>query len=122
MTSRWLQDEDLPTWAHTALLVLVVAPFAGFLIWPGVRAVTTGVLPPMSGPEFGQWMFGNQELRGQHAVLAGYALCGLGLALLSVAAAYSRWAQHHRLLRVSPWGFLTCALVFYSYVLRVVNS
>jgi len=122
MTSRWLQDEDLPTWAHTALLVFVIAPFAGLLIWPGVQAVATGVLAPTPGPEFGQWMFGSDELRGHNAVLAGFALCGLGLALLSVAAAYSRWAQHHRVLRILPWMLLACAVLFHTYVIRAVRQ
>jgi len=121
MKSRLPQDEDLPTWAHTALLVLIAAPFAGLLIWPGVTAVASGVLPPISGPEFGQWMFGNRELRGHHAVLAGSALCGLGLAILLLAAAYSRWAQHHPMLRIFPWVFLACAVVLYSYAMKAVQ-
>jgi hypothetical protein len=121
MKSPWPKDEELATWAHTMVLILVVAPFAGFLLWPGLRAITTGVLPPMSGPEFGQWVFGNRELLGGDAVLAGSALCGLGFATLAVAAGYSRWAVRVRLLRALGWVLMACALAFYAYAMRAVQ-
>ena len=121
MKSTWPKDEELPSWAHTVLLVLVVAPFAATLLWPGLKAITSGVLPPMSGPELGQWIFGNRELRGTHAVLAGFALCGLGAAMLAVAAGYSRWAERSRSLRLLGWTAFACALTFYAYVVRAVQ-
>lgn len=121
MKSTWPRDEDLPTWAHTLLLVLVVAPFAVLLLWPGLKAITGGVLAPMGGPQLGQWMFGNRELRGAHAVLAGFALCGLGAAMLAVAAGYSRWAEQSRMLRLLGWAACAGALAFYGYVVRAVQ-
>ncbi|WP_309626690.1 hypothetical protein [Methylibium sp.] len=121
MASGWIQDDDLPTWAHTALLMIVVSPFALLLIWPGSRAVATGVLLPMMGPEFGQWMFGHQELRGHHAVLAGWVLISLGVTFFALGASFSRWAQERLLMRTLPWVLLIFDLVFYSYVLQVVK-
>ncbi len=121
MASGWIQDDELPTWAHTALLMIVVSPFALLLIWPGSRAVATGVLLPMMGPEFGQWMFGHQELRGHHAVLAGWVLISLGVTFFALGASFSRWAQERLLMRTLPWVLLIFDLVFYSYVLRVVK-
>ena len=121
MASGWIQDNDLPTWAHTALLMIVVSPFAVLLIWPGSRAVATGVLLPMMGPEFGQWMFGHQELRGHHAVLAGWVLTSLGVTFFALGASFSRWAQERLLMRTLPWVLLIFDLVFYSYVLQVVK-
>ena len=121
MASGWIQDDDLPTWAHTALLMIVVSPFALLLIWPGSRAVATGVLLPMMGPEFGQWMFGHQELRGHHAVLAGWVLISLGVTFFALGASFSRWAQERLLMRTLPWVLLIFDLVFYSYMLQVVK-
>lgn len=121
MANGWIQDDDLPTWAHTALLMMVVSPFAILLIWPGSRAVATGVLLPMMGPEFGQWMFGNKELRGDHAVLAGWVLISLGVTFLALGASYSRWAQERLLLRAMPWVLLIFDIAFYSYVLQMVE-
>ena len=121
MASGWIQDDELPTWAHTALLMIVVSPFAVLLIWPGSRAVATGVLLPMMGPEFGQWMFGHQELRGHHAVLAGWVLISLGVTFFALGASFSRWAQERLLMRTLPWVLLIFDLVFYSYVLQVVK-
>ena len=121
MASGWIPDDDLPTWAHTSLLMVVVSPFALLLIWPGVMAVATGVLLPMMGPEFGQWMFGNRELRGHHAVLAGWVLISLGVTFLALGVSFSRWAQEHLLMRALPWGLLVADMFFYAYVLRVVK-
>ena len=121
MANWWIQDDDLPTWAHTALLVIIVSPFAILLIWPGSRAVATGVLLPMTGPEFGQWMFGNKELRGHHAVLAGWVLISWGVTFLALGASYSRWAQGSLLLRSMPWVLLIFELAFYFYVLRMIK-
>lgn len=121
MASGWIQDDDLPTWAHTALLMIVVSPFALLLIWPGSRAVATGVLLPMMGPEFGQWMFWHQELRGHHAVLAGWVLISLGVTFFALGASFSRWAQERLLMRTLPWVLLIFDLVFYSYMLQVVK-
>ena len=116
------QDDDLPTWAHTTLLMIVVSPFALILIWPGLRAVATGILLPMTGPDFGQWMFGNQELRGDHAVLAGWVLISLGVTFFALGASFSRWAQERLLIRALPWILLTLDMFFYAYVLHVVKG
>ena len=121
MAIGWIQDDDLPTWAHTALLMIVVSPLALLLIWPGSRAVATGVLVPMTGPEFGQWMFGQQELRGGHAVLAGWVMICLGVTFLALGASFSRWAQERMLMRALPWVLVILDMGFYSYVLRVVE-
>ena len=116
------QDDDLPTWAHTALLMIVVSPFALLLIWFGSRAVTTGILFPMTGPEIGQWMFGNQKLLGDHAVLAGWVLISLGCTFFVLGASFTRWAQERLLIRALPWILLTLDMFFYVYVLHVVKA
>ena len=58
---------------------------------------------PMMGPEFGQWMFGHQELRGHHAVLAGWVLISLGVTFFALGASFSRWAQERLLMRTLSW-------------------
>ncbi len=120
MTNWSIQDDDLPTWAHTLLLLAVVSPFAALLIWPGLRAVANGVLLPMMGPEFGQWLFGQAALRGNHAVLAGWVLISLGMTFLALGAAFSRWAEDRPLLRALPWGLLVFDAAFYYYALQVI--
>ena len=91
------------------------------MIFPGVRAVATGLLPPMAGPELGQWMFGEQELRDGQAVLAGWVLISFGLTFFSIAAAFSRWAQDRLLLRALPWILAVFDIAFYSSVLHAIK-
>lgn len=121
MVNGWMQDDDLPNWGHTVLLIIIVSPFALLLIFPGVRAVATGILPPMAGPELGQWMFGQQELRDDQAVLAGWVLISFGLTFLSLAAAFSRWAQDILVLRALPWVLAVFDIAFYSSVLHAIK-
>ena len=78
MPNRWLQDDDLPTWAHTTCVLSIVSLFALPLIWSGLKAIALQSLPPMMGPEFDVWMFGPRELQGGAAVLAGLSLMVFG--------------------------------------------
>lgn len=120
MAFRWPKDEDLPTWAHTAAVFLILTPFAAFLIWPGLKAVMSGALPPVAGPSIGVWMFGDKVLHGDDAVRAGWALIFMGMAFLSIGVTFSRWAQFHPVARAIPWALFACAIAFYVYVVRNV--
>lgn len=96
-------DETLPTWLHTLLLLLVVSPFALFLFWHGVHAITSAQLEPLSGPEFGQFFFGSLPLHGKAARVAGCSLVALGGAFVAMAVQFSRLRQGHSFFRWVPW-------------------
>ncbi len=115
-----VRDEDLPTWAHTSLVMLIVSPFALLLIVPGLKAVITTVLPPMMGPDFGFWLFGQDTLHGHHAVLAGLSLITGGVAFLGIGASFCRWAQHNSVIRLGLWAFWAFCVVLYFCTLKIV--
>lgn len=119
--SIWrVRDEDLPTWVHTSLVMLIVSPFAFFLIVPGVRAVVTATLPPIMGPDFGYWLFGKNTLHGGHAVLAGISLITGGVAFLGVGASFCRWAQKISTIRLTLWAYWTFCVALYFCTLKIV--
>lgn len=74
---KWLslQDNELPTWVHTALTLAIASAFAVPLFWSGLSAIATGRLEPMMGPQFGEWWFGDKALTGRAAVIGGGSPC-----------------------------------------------
>lgn len=113
---KWLslQDDELPTWAHTVLTLAIASAFAVPLFWYGIRAVATGYLEPIMGPELGHWWFGSKALTGRAAVIAGWALLAAGSTFLSLGAAFCRWAEGRILIRLLPWGFLALHFLLYA--------
>lgn len=119
---RWLEDDDLPTWAHTACVLSIVSLFALPLLWSGFKAITLKTLPPMTGPDFGQWMFGQRELHGRVAILAGWSLVSFGATFLALGLAYTRWAEGRFIIRMLPWLLLALDVLLYWWVLFLVES
>jgi hypothetical protein len=101
--SLFPSDASLPTWLHTLLLLLVVSPLSGFLLWRGVHAVTTAQMEPLRGPDLGEFFFGPVALHGKAARVAGVSLILLGCALVALALNYSRLARVNKVLRSLPW-------------------
>ncbi len=104
-------DDALPTWLHTALLFIVVSPFALPLIWWGLVAIVRRHLEPLSGPEFGQWFFGRSALEGTEAVWAGLSLVVFGGSFYALAVRLMRMAEGHRMLRLLPWILVAASIV-----------
>lgn len=102
--SLFPSDESLPTWLHTLLLLLIVSPFFIFFFFQGISAIANGYLDPLSGPEFGQYFFGNVALVGKAAKLAGVSLIVLGFGFVALAVQFSRLAIAKLLARtLLPW-------------------
>ncbi len=118
---RWfsLQDDELPTWAHTALTLAIASAFAVPLFWFGLRTIATGHLEPMMGPEFGTWWFGDKVLTGRAAVIGGCALLDTGLVFLSLGVAFCRWAEGHTVARLLPWVLLALYVPLHFWALSV---
>jgi hypothetical protein len=114
--SLFPSDEQLPTWLHTVLLVLVVSPFAVFLLWCGLGAVISGHLEPLSGPEPGQFFFGALSLQGSAARVAGLSLLTLGGAFLAIAFRFSRWSGDTTASRIMPWLLLGVSVALSLWV------
>ncbi|MBM4260948.1 MAG: hypothetical protein FJ145_05825 [Deltaproteobacteria bacterium] len=106
--ANWLklQDDKLPTWAHTTGVLVIVAVFALPLLWLGAKAIVSGHLDAVSGPELGGYFFGPKPLNGRAAVMGGFALVVLGVAFVSLGLAYSRMAANRIALRWLPWVLL----------------
>lgn len=109
-------EENLPDWAHNACVMLVVAVFAAPLAWAGIRALVLKVLPPMSGPGFGMWMFGNTALEGRAAIAGAWSLLWLAATFLALGLGWTRWADQRRWLRWLPWPLcaMSLALSFWA--------
>ncbi|WP_026802636.1 hypothetical protein [Arenimonas oryziterrae] len=103
------KDEELPTWLHSALLAIVVAPFSGFLLFHGVRAIFRAHLPEIEGPDFGIYLV-RAPLFGSRAVVAGIGLLFLSSSFLGLAYAYSRFSRDHWPGKVLPWVLLAIGL------------
>ena len=105
--SLFPSDESLPTWLHTLLLLLIVSPFFIFFFFQGISAIANGYLDPLSGPEFGQYFFGNVALVGKAAKLAGVSLIVLAFGFVALAVQFSRLAIANLLARtLLPWVFI----------------
>lgn len=111
MKSLLPSDEDLPSWLHTALLLGLVSVFGLPLIWSGAKALLTGTMLPVSGPDFGTWLISSLPLHGRAARVGGLALVVLGTAFLALGLAWTRWAAKRRLVKAVPWGLLVLALL-----------
>jgi hypothetical protein len=102
--SLFPSDESLPTWLHTLLLFTIVSPFFIFLFLQGISAIASEHLEPMSGPEFGQFFFGNLTLVGKAAKIAGISLIVLGFGFVALAVQFSRLAMAEFVERTFlPW-------------------
>ena len=118
---RWLslQDNELPTWAHTALTLAIASAFAVPLLWSGFHAIATGYLEPMMGPDFGTWWFSDKTLIGRAAVIGGCALFDAGLMFLSIGVAFSRWAEGRTALRLLPWFLFAISVALHFWTISV---
>ena len=118
---KWLslQDNELPTWAHTTLTLAIASAFAVPLFWFGLSAIATGRLEPMMGPQFGEWWFGDKALTGRAAVIGGFALLDAGLTFLSIGVAFCRWAEGRIVVRLLPWGLLAFYVVLHFWTMSV---
>ena len=112
-------DDELPTWLHTVLLLLVVSPFAGFLFWVGLAAIFSGYMEPIGGPDVGQTFFANSPLHGAAARWAGLTLLAFGSSFVAIAYKFSRLAGDTRLAQGLPWGLLAFSCVMLIFVNRV---
>lgn len=117
MSLLGVRDEDLPTWLHTTLLLVVVSPFSLTLLYWGLKTLASGHFDPISGPEVGQWWFGPDPLDGRPAYLAGAGMILNGLAFLAAALPFMRWNDDDRpglrlAMQVLPWGLLAVAVVY----------
>ena len=75
-----------------------------FLFFQGISAIASGYLDPLSGPELGQYFFGNVALVGKAAKLAGVSLIVLGFGFVALAVQFSRLAIAKLLARtLLPW-------------------
>ena len=108
--SLFPEDDALPTWLHTLALFVVVSPFGAPLVWIGVKAIVWRHLEPVSGPEFGQYLFGPAALDGHDAVWAGLSLSGFGLSFFALAIRFMRAARERRTLRVLPWVLIAASI------------
>jgi hypothetical protein len=115
--SLFPSDDELPTWLHTTLCIAIVSPFAVFLLWFGIAAIVTGHLEPLSGPEPGQYFFGESAIDGAAARWAGVALTLLGTTFLSLGVSFTRYAAGRRMLRIIPWLLLIASLAI-SFLVR----
>ena len=118
--SLFQSDDKLPTWLHTALLLLIVSPFSLSLLWAGVHAISAAHLEPLIGPEFGQFFFGPEPLQGKAARAAGFSLVVLGCAFLAIAIQFSRLARGNAILRTLPWVLVAVSVALSLWVKSLV--
>ena len=70
----------------------------------GISAIATEHLEPLSGPEFGQYFFGDVTLVGKAAKIAGASLIVLGFGFVAMAVQFSRLAMAEIVARTFlPW-------------------
>jgi len=107
------KDEDLPTWVHTALLLVVVSPSAGFFLFYGLSAVITRHLPQLMGPDFGTYLFPG-PLSGQSAVVAGVGLIFISASFAAIGYLFSRFSNDRWYVKLTPWALLAIGLALVS--------
>jgi hypothetical protein len=112
-----LRDDELPTWAHTLILVLITSVFAVPPLAWGISAIATGTVPEMRGWDGVLFM---PRLADEGARVAGIAFICMGLTFLALGLRYVRWAQGWVTLRMLPWCFLLvfAILYFWAFILR----
>jgi hypothetical protein len=108
-------DEELPSWLHTALLLGLVSVFGLPLIWSGAKALLTGTMLPMSGPDFGAWFISSLPLHGRSARVGGLALVVLGMAFPALGLSWTHGAAERRLLKAAPWGLLALGALLMAW-------
>lgn len=116
MRGMAFSDDALPTWLHTTLCYVSIAPFAVPLVWIGLGAIGTRQLAPLAGPEAGQTFFVQAPLTGTAAQLAGVVLVLIALAFVALATAHTRRGRERALLRRLPWIALAAAMLLYLLV------
>lgn len=107
--SLFPSDDSLPTWLHTFACFFVVSWFGVPLLWWGAEAIHTRYLPPLSGPELGQYFFGAKALQDGAAVRAGWSLVAFGAFFFALGARYTRAGQTMPLLRFVPWVLIAAS-------------
>ena len=110
-------DDELPTWAHTTCVMVLVSCCAVPLLWDGAGALHTRRLAPIMGPDMGQWMFGPRTLSGTAAVAAGLSLVALAFTFWALGLAYTRWAHDRPAVRALPWLMLVLDVPLYMWAL-----
>lgn len=119
--SPFPSDDDLPTWLHALILLVLVAPCAGFLVRFGMSARFTARLEPLSGPEAGQFLFGPEPLQGSAARMAGRSLLVPGAGFLAIAWRFSRLCSDGLLGHLLPWSLLALSVML-SFRARALAS
>ena len=117
-----ISDDELPTWLHTTLTLLLASPFALLLILPGVAAIRESILEPFMGPEFGQFFFGNQTLHDHAARLAGWSLVMIGLSFFGIGIGFTRWAQGNSLIRIALVTLWLASTILYIYSVKTTAT
>lgn len=111
-------DDSLPTWLHTTLILAIASPFVGFLLWYGIGALFLGHLEPLSGPDFGQYFFGDLTLHGRPARIAGLSLLLDASALVALVLRFSRLEfASTTTSAVLPWAFFALS-TWLSFLVR----
>lgn len=72
----------------------------------------TGHIEPISGPELGNWWFGNKPHDGTSAVIAGWSLVAWGATFIAVGMAWCRWAEDRMIIRLLPWLLASISILF----------
>lgn len=122
MKSWRIPDDELPTWLHTTIALLVVSPFALLFIVPGIGAIRNSVLEPLMGPDFGFFLFGDQTLHDQAARVAGWSLLAGGLSFFGIGIGFCRWAQDNAVIRISLLTLWVVSTALYVYAVRTATQ
>jgi len=99
----------------------VAAPFAVGLVWPGARAIATGVPPPLMGPDIGSVLSGGRTPHDAEAVPAGGSRALPGGAFLLAVSTSTRCRQAHRPRQAVAWLLVVASVSFFAYVVRHVG-
>lgn len=115
---KWfrLQDDPLPNWARTTIVLFIASALAVLPVWCGLSAILTGHLPRMENWDGDHW-FGGRKLEGRPAVMAGCSLVCLGLAFFTLGLAQLRRAKGRTAMRALPWCFVALFGVLYLWTL-----
>ena len=117
-----ISDEDLPTWLHTALTLLIASSLALLLIVPGVGAIRDSVLEPITGPELGQLFFGAHTLHDHAARLAGWSLVMLGLSFFGIGVGFCRSAHGNSAIRIGLVTLWVASAILYIYAVKATAT
>jgi hypothetical protein len=107
-----LQDERLPNWAHTTIILLIVSALAVIPAWWGISAIFTEQLPRSENWDGDHW-FGGRTLNGRSAVIAGCCLVSFSLSFFTLGLSVLRCAEGWRFIRALPWLFVALGGLLY---------